>query len=178
MHVWYFCVAYSLHLVTIVRWRAGSVSRSHGFHEKVTNNPYMNQEGRNQGLILFSDGIPYFKDKGSNRKGYPCGVRLANLPESRSKTLTMTHLLCLMSCEYWDRDAHTGKPIRVLRSPKSLQPMMYRIADELYSLYHVGIRVVDYSLHQNNVDRVFILRCILLYWIGDYPGQGEVSGFK
>ena len=79
----------------------------------------MNAEGRNQGLILFSDGIPYFKDRGSNRKGYPCGLRLGNLPESIGKKLSMTHLLCLMSCEYWEADSHTGRAKRMLRSPKS-----------------------------------------------------------
>ena len=138
----------------------------------------MNDEGRNQGLIISSDGIPYFKDRGSNRKGYPVGVRLANLPEAIGKKLNMTHLLGLMACEYWMKDKHTGKPKRILRGPKCLQPMLLRIADELYQLYHVGIRVIDYSLHENNSSREFILKCILLFWIGDYPGQGEASGFK
>jgi hypothetical protein len=156
----------------------GSVVRSRGFHEKVLANEHLNGESRNQGLILSSDGVPYFKDRGSNRKGYPCGARLANPPEHIGKSLPLTHLVCLMSCEYWDRDPHTGKPKRVCLAPKCMQLMMLRIADELHHLYYVGIRVVDYSLHENNVDRVFILMCILLFWIGDYPGQGETSGFK
>jgi hypothetical protein len=157
---------------------AGAVVHSHGFHEKMTNNPHMQSESRNQAIIMSSDGIPYFKDKGSNRKGYPCAARLANPPEAISKSLHLTHLLCLMSCEYWERDPVTGKPRRVLRGPKCLQPMMLRIADELHMLYYVGVRAVDYSLNERNADRNFILRCILLFWIGDYPGQGETSGFK
>jgi hypothetical protein len=156
----------------------GAVVHSHGFHEKVINNPHLNDERRNQGLIFMSDGVPYFKDRGSNRKGYPCGVRLANPPEAIGKALNMTHMVCLMSCEYWTADPHTGKPKRVTSAPKSMQLMLLRIADELHHLYFVGIRVVDYSLHQNNVDREFILKCIILLWIGDYPGQGEISGFK
>ena len=157
---------------------SGAVVNSRGFHEKITNNPHLNDESRNQGLIFMSDGVPYFKDKGSNRKGYPCGVRLANPPEAIGKALSMTHLVCLMSCEYWDKDPHTGKPKRETLAPKSMQLMLLRICDELHHLYYVGIRVVDFSLHQNNVDRVFILKCIILLWIGDYPGQGEISGFK
>ena len=56
----------------------------------------MSEESRNQGIILASDGIPYFKDKGSNRSGYPCGARLANPPEQIGKSLGLTHLLCLI----------------------------------------------------------------------------------
>jgi hypothetical protein len=157
---------------------SGSTRYSQGFHEKIVTNPHMNKESRNQGLILFSDGIPYFKDRGSNRKGYPCGMRLGNLPESLGKKLSMTHLLCLMSCEYWEADPNTGRAKRMLRSPKSLSPMMYRIADELHHLYRVGVPIVDFSMHENNASRLFMLRCILLLWLGDYPGQGEISGFK
>jgi hypothetical protein len=156
----------------------GAVVTSVGFYEKVTNNPAINFESRNQAIIMSSDGIPFFKDKGSNRKGYPCAARLANPPEAYGKSLHLTHLLCMMSCEYWEADPHTGKPRRRLRSPKCLAPMMLRIADELHMLYYVGIRAVDYSLHENNQDREFVLRCVLLFWIGDYPGQGETSGFK
>ena len=83
-----------------------------------------------------------------------------------------------MSCEYWEADEATGKGKRAYRSPKSLQPMMLRIADELYLLYHVGVRVVDHSLAVGVAEREFWLRVVLLFWIGDYPGQGEVSGFK
>ena len=56
--------------------------------------------------------------------------------------------------------------------------MMLRIADEFYQLYHVGVRVVDHSLAVGADEREFWLRVALLLWIGDYPGQGEVSGFK
>jgi hypothetical protein len=156
----------------------GSVVFSQGFQEKVTSNPVMSEDSRNQGIILASDGIPYFKDKGSNRSGYPCGARLANPPEQLGKSLGLTHLLCLMSCEYWTVDEATGKGIRVFRKPKSLQPMMLRIADEFYQLYHVGVRVVDHSLAVGADEREFWLRVVLLFWIGDYPGQAEVSGFK
>ena len=156
----------------------GSVTRSRGFLEKVVNNPHINHEGRNQGLVFFSDGIPYFKDRGTNRKGYPCAVRLANATSTTSKKLSMTHMLVLMPCEYYGLDERTGKYTRQLRSPLSLEPMMLRVADELYGLYHTGVRIVDFSLHENNLNRVFIMRCILLYWIGDYPGLGEVSFFK
>ena len=70
----------------------GSVVFSRGFQEKVTNNPVMSGDSRNQGIILASDGIPYFKDKGTNRSGYPCGARLANPPEQIGKSLGLTHL--------------------------------------------------------------------------------------
>lgn len=151
---------------------------SHGFHAKVTLNPDICGEPRNQAIILSADGIPFFRDLQSNRKGYPCGMRLANPPEQVGKSLPMTHLVCLMACEFWEMDENTKKPKRVYRGPKCLQPMQLRIADELYQLYHVGVRVVDHSLAHGAAERDFWVRVVLLFWIGDYPGQGECSGFK
>ena len=70
-------------------------------------------------MVLFSDGIPYFKDRWTNRKGYPkaCAVRvrLANATSTPSKKLSMTHMLVLMPCEYYGLDERTGKYTRQLR---------------------------------------------------------------
>jgi hypothetical protein len=154
------------------------VVHSNGFHDKVTNNPVMAQESRNQAVIMASDGIPYFKE-GNTRKGYPIAMRLANPPDEMGKSSALTHLLGLMSCEYWERSEHTGKAVRVSRSPKSMKPLLYRLADEFHELYHEGFRAIEFSSSAlNEADRIFTLRVVILFWIGDYPGQGEVSGFR
>jgi hypothetical protein len=41
----------------------GHVRRSRGYHEKVTGNPHMNTEPRNQAFVGMADGIPLFRSR-------------------------------------------------------------------------------------------------------------------
>lgn len=62
----------------------GHVRHSFGWHAKVTANPHINGETRNQAVIGMADGIPLFRDKNS-RSVVPIALRLANLPDPLSK---------------------------------------------------------------------------------------------
>ena len=70
-----------------------------------------------------------------------------------------------------------GKWERVDRHPKTLMPLLYALADDLLH-WQDGGYIEDISLHREDPNRKFLLRVILLYWCGDYPALGEVSGFK
>lgn len=42
---------------------SGDITRSRGFAEKVRDNPHMNVDARNLGLVCTTDGVPYFDDQ-------------------------------------------------------------------------------------------------------------------
>jgi hypothetical protein len=56
----------------------GHVSRSRGWYNKVTNNPVMNKDHRNIGLVGTTDGVPLFDDQ--KRGCWPYILRCLNLP--------------------------------------------------------------------------------------------------
>jgi hypothetical protein len=41
-----------------------------------------------------------------------------------------------------------------------------------------GFRIVDHSKPVDDPDRVFWLKTILLFWVGDYPGLGKLANMK
>jgi hypothetical protein len=65
---------------------------------KVTSNPVMSADPRNQAVIGMSDGIPMFKDK-SARSVTPGALRTANLPDHLSTKFKFIHLAFLYSLE-------------------------------------------------------------------------------
>jgi hypothetical protein len=40
-----------------------------------------------------------------------------------------------------------------------------------------GFRIIDHSKPLDDPSRVFWLKTILLFWVGDYPGMGKCAGF-
>ena len=154
----------------------GDLKMSRGFHQKVSSNPIFNTEGRNQAVIATADGVPLFKDM-TARKGHPFMLRPANASESTQKDLFKAHLFGYVPCEHWDVGPN-GEGVRVVKSPPSFQPMMYVFSDEMDHLYHTGAWVEDFSRDKNDPGRCFLLRAVLLFWIGDYPGLGEICDFQ
>jgi hypothetical protein len=156
----------------------GHVSHSRGWQEKLSENPNMADEPRHQGLVGMSDGIPLFKDK--NAMGVtPIALRTANLPDSLSNKFRNIHLAALYPHHFWsDKDARKQQcPVRKKkRKPTTLTPMMYCLVDDLL-FWEDGQMVTDTSRPVTDPDRDFNLKCILLYWCGDYPGLGEATGF-
>jgi hypothetical protein len=153
----------------------GHVSHSKGWHDKVTANPKMAGESRNQALIGLADGIPIFKNK--NSLGVtPIAFRSANLPDSISMKFRHIHLAALYPHEFYKPGKRPGTHIRKRRKPKSLNPLMYMLADDLLH-WEDGCMVTDTSLHQDDPRREFKLSTVLLYWTGDYPGLAEATGF-
>ena len=152
----------------------GAVTRSRGFRSKILDNPHMNKDHRNIGLIGTTDGVPFFEDQ--RRNAWPFVLRCANLPDAMSTHAANCHLAMLSASEYWEHDTKANRLRRRIRAPKSLQPHLTIIVDDLLAAYKRGVRVSDYAAPTGSVDRRFWCRACLLYWCGDYPAQALVSG--
>jgi hypothetical protein len=114
----------------------GHVTHSRGFKLKVTDNPHMNSDHRNIGLVGTTDGIPFFDDQ--KRGAWPFILRVANLPDGLSTHVSNCHLHLLAACEYWDLDEAANVLRRRVRAPKSLQSHILIIADDLLTAYTDG----------------------------------------
>ena len=152
---------------------AGHTKRSYGWHKKVINNPQMNGDVRNQALVGMSDGIPMFRAKMS-RSVVPIALRAANLPASLGIKFRHIHLSGLYPGEFWA--IVKGQWKREERKPKTLMPLLYLLTDDLLH-WQDGDYVDDTARAEGDAQRRFLLRVCLLFWCGDYPGLGEVSGF-
>ena len=64
------------------------------------------------------------------------------------------------------------------RDPKSMRAFMIVFVDELLWGETTGFRIVDYAKDVSDPERVFWMKVILLFWVGDYPGLGKVSAMK
>lgn len=154
----------------------GHTRHSKGWHDKMRNNPHMNGEPRNQGLIAMADGIPLFRDKNS-RSVIPIAVRLGNQPDTISKKFNHIHLSALYPCDFWVVDKDTGLLKREKHKPSHIGPLQVLLVEDLLYWYE-GKTAVDYSLAENDPARIFNLRAALLFWCGDYPGLGEITNFS
>ena len=63
------------------------------------------------------------------------------------------------------------------RKPGTLAAMMVRFVDDLLQAETVGYPMIDYSRREEDPERVFRLKVVLLYICADYPGLSEISGF-
>jgi hypothetical protein len=180
----------------------GSLKASRGWAEKITNNPLMHGR-RDLAFVGMSDGVPYFKDK-TKRSGTAAFLRHGSLPEAMALQNRNCHLAALQPSVYLSWCPKKKKAVKVHKNPKNQTPLMTVLCDELYDLNVRGVEVTDYSMPEGAPGRVFVCRCCLLFWyvsteirfqhplsasafsirfakpcfrrIGDYPGQGEVSG--
>jgi hypothetical protein len=55
---------------------------------------------------------------------------------------------------------------------------MLPMVEDFLTAQNEGIAVRDHSLPESNQQRDFMMKCILLFWIGDYPGQAKVCNQK
>ena len=114
----------------------GDVTRSRGWKTKITDNPKMNSDYRNLGLVGTTDGVPYFSDQ---RRGcWPFVLRCANLPTTLSQHMSNCHMHLLSPNEYWEVDDDAGVLRRLIRAPKSLRPHLSVIVDDLLGAYTRG----------------------------------------
>ena len=145
---------------------------------QVVDNAAMAEDDRNQAIIGMSDGIPLFKDKGS-RSVTPIALRSANLPDELSaKFRHIIHLAALYPNEFWRLSEETDRWERATRKPSTLSPLMHVLVDvDDLLFWQDGQQVTDYNKDLGDPARTFIMRAILLYWCGDYPGLGEACGF-
>jgi hypothetical protein len=59
-----------------------------------------------------------------------------------------------------------------------MHAFMTVFVDELLWGETDGFRTVDHSRPMSDPERIFWLKVILLFWVGDYPGLGKVSAMK
>ena len=140
----------------IGRRAATHVTRSRGFKAKITDNRAMNGDRRNLGLIGTTDGVPYFADQ--RRSCWPFVLRAANLPDSLSMSFQNAHLHMLAPSEFWELDEAAGVLRRRIRAPKSLQPLISVITDDLLAAYNKGFRTIDASIPVGRAHRRFDCR--------------------
>jgi hypothetical protein len=88
----------------------GSLRRSAGWRQKVTDNPLMNADRRHAPLVGMADGAPYYKDKGCGT-GWFFILRHAGLPEALLLDQTLAHLTLFISSEHFEIDEE-GNTIR------------------------------------------------------------------
>ena len=140
------------------------------------NNPAMNGDTRNQGLVGMNDGVPLFRDKGS-RSVLPLMLRTVNLSDELSMKFRYIHLAALVPCHFWIIGEESGQFERVERKTGNLCAVMHVVVDNLLK-WEKGELMEDHSKLPDDPRRWFHMRALLLYWCGDYPGQGEASGFN
>ena len=86
-----------------------SVKLSRGYRDKVLNDPSLQGDHRHQGLVLSTDGIPYFGSSGQHSRGaWPLLARLASLPDGLWDRFELAHLYGLEAQEHWVTDVETG----------------------------------------------------------------------
>ena len=88
--------------------------------------------------------------------------------------MTNCHLHLLAPSEFWEVDQEANVLRRRIRAPKSLNPHLQIIADDLLGVYSHGTKVADATAL--NAPLTFTCRACLLFWTGDYPAQAAVSG--
>jgi hypothetical protein len=139
----------------------GHISRSHGFKEKVTDNDDINGDHRNLALIGTADGVPYFDDQ--RRGAWPFILRCANLPDGVFPNPYITHTInrftlktfqtflgmsmhpsnihlhLISANEYWELDTGSNCLRRKIHAPKSLNPHLSIVTDDLLGFYWHGI---------------------------------------
>ena len=93
-----------------------SVKKSHGYREKILRDPHINTDSRNQGLVISSDGIPYFGAADKHSRGaWPVVARLASLPDGLWDRFEFAHLYALEATEHWITNVETGTVLRKRR---------------------------------------------------------------
>jgi hypothetical protein len=115
---------------------SGHVLRSRGYKQKVTDNPHINQDRRNIALAGTTDGVPFFDDQ--RRGAWPFLLRCVDLPDGLSMNTANVHLHLLSGNEYFEVDEGPNILRRRIRGPKSLQPHLHIIVDDLLDFYYNG----------------------------------------
>jgi hypothetical protein len=89
---------------------SSSIKRSRGYRGKMLRDPNISTDHRNQGLIISSDGVPYFQAGAKHSRGaWPVVARLASLPDGLWDRFEFAHLYALEATEHWITDVETGK---------------------------------------------------------------------
>ena len=92
------------------RTPSSSLKKSRGYRDKMLRDPILNADHRNQGIVISSDGIPYFGAGDKHSRGaWPIVARLASLPDGMWDRFEYAHLYVLEAQEHWSTDVETGE---------------------------------------------------------------------
>jgi hypothetical protein len=84
--------------------------------------------------------------------------------------------IAIISAHTMHFSAHKKPENNNHRESKSFDPLITRMVDDLLRGQNDGYPINDHSLPESR--RAFTCKIILLYIIGDYPGQGKLCGFS
>lgn len=150
-------------------YESGSLRKSQGWNIKVTNNPKMMQDRRNQALVLSADGMPLFKDLHA-RSGWPLVIRSANLPDGMWSNLNFAFIHGYQPSEFFT--TVDGRTKQVKKDPTSLNPGLSVLTDDYLTGQDVG-----WTIHDGVSGDDFNMRVVLLYALGDYKATGKLTSF-
>jgi hypothetical protein len=113
----------------------GSLQRSEGWKNKVTDNPKMNSDPRHAPVVGHADGGPYFKDQQGGGAWFFI-LRHACLPESIMLDQSLAHMPLLIPAEHWEdrpiKDSKTGERDGIFYRKKG-----YTLCSQMLSSVHV-----------------------------------------
>jgi hypothetical protein len=84
------------------------------------------------------------------------------------------HMFALAPSEEIRYDTH-GKTFTFKRDPPSIQPVLLVFTNEMLHGQEEGFPMRDFSKPPTSPDHFFFLKVILLFFMGDYPGQGKAA---
>jgi hypothetical protein len=73
---------------------------------------------------------------------------------------------------------HYSAHIPTLRDPPCMRAFMTVLVDEMLWGETYVFRIVDHCKDISDPDRVFWMKVILLFWVGDYPGLAKCAAMK
>ena len=150
--------------------------RSDGWRQKVTDNKNINADKRHMALAAGCDGIPFHKDKNSS-SGWPFVVTAENLPGGAYRKNQHQHIFAVAPSDEIRYDSF-GNTYVYKKDPPNIQCVLLMFVDELLTGQEEGFDLRDFSIPRGMPGHSFNLKTILLFFMGDYPGQGKVANMK
>jgi hypothetical protein len=139
----------------------------------VTDNPNINADKRHMALAAGADGIPLHKDKNAS-SGTPFVVTAENTPIGAYRKNQHQHMFALAPSEERRYD-EAGNAYTFKKDPPSIQCILLLFTNELLHGQDEGYEIRDFSVPPDSPNHVFMLKVILLFFMGDYPGQGKAA---
>ena len=127
-------------------------------------------------LAAGCDGIPFHKDKNSS-SGWPFVVTAENLPGGAYRKNQHQHIFAVAPSDEIRYDTN-GNTYVYKKDPPSIQCILLMFVDELLAGQDYGFPMRDFSIPRGMPGHHFDLKTILLFFMGDYPGQGKVANMK
>jgi hypothetical protein len=163
----------------------GSLKRSEGWMHKVIEDNVIYDDCRGAPIIAESDAAPYFKDKNAGSCMFG-SLRHGSLPNELRLDEDLAHLFLVTPCEHYQArrlKANKHGPVDLTVIKKrfgggSMQMTLLPLVEEFRIGYNKGHPVRDHSVASSDPRARFMLHSTLLYWVGDYPGQGKVCNMQ